>query len=63
MARLCCSPKSAVATVYPYLYAKLAYDPVLDLQPVSLAGEMTLALAVGPAVPETVTTEIGRAHV
>ena len=48
--------QGAVATVYPYLYAKLAYDPVLDLQPVSLAGEMTLALAVGPAVPETVTT-------
>ena len=47
--------RGAVATVYPYLYAKLAYDPVLDLQPVSLAGEMTLALAVGPAVPEAVT--------
>ena len=47
--------QGAVATVYPYLYAKLAYDPVLDLQPVSLAGEMTLALAVGPAVPDTVT--------
>jgi tripartite-type tricarboxylate transporter receptor subunit TctC len=46
--------QGAVATVYPYLYAKLAYDPVLDLQPVSLAGEMTLALAVGPAVPEGV---------
>jgi tripartite-type tricarboxylate transporter receptor subunit TctC len=46
--------QGAVATVYPYLYAKLAYDPVLDLQPVSLAGEMTLALAVGPAVPESV---------
>jgi tripartite-type tricarboxylate transporter receptor subunit TctC len=47
--------QGAIATVYPYLYAKLAYDPVLDLQPVSLAGEMTLALAVGPAVPEPVT--------
>ena len=46
--------QGAIATVYPYLYAKLAYDPVLDLQPVSLAGEMTLALAVGPAVPEAV---------
>ena len=46
--------QGAVATVYPYLYAKLAYDPVFDLQPVSLAGEMTLALAVGPAVPEAV---------
>ena len=47
--------QGAVATVYPYLYAKLAYDPVVDLQPVSMAGEMTLALAVGPAVPGSVS--------
>ena len=46
--------QGAVATVYPYLYAKLAYDPVADLQPVSLAAEMTLGLAVGPAVPDSV---------
>ena len=46
--------QGAIATVYPYLYAKLAYDPVADLMPVSLAGEMTLALAVGPAVPASV---------
>ncbi len=48
--------QGAVATVYPSLYASLAYDPVLDLQPVSLASEMTLALAVGPAVPAEVAT-------
>jgi tripartite-type tricarboxylate transporter receptor subunit TctC len=47
--------QGAIATVYPYLYSKLAYDPVVDLQPVSLAGEMTLALAVGPAVPGSVS--------
>jgi tripartite-type tricarboxylate transporter receptor subunit TctC len=47
--------QGAIATVYPYLYTKLAYDPVLDLQPVSLAAEMTLGLAVGPAVPDSVT--------
>lgn len=47
--------QGAVATVYPYLYAKLAYDPIADLQPISMAGEMTLALAVGPAVPNSVT--------
>ena len=46
--------QGAVATVYPYLYEKLAYDAIIDLQPVSMAGEMTLALAVGPAVPESV---------
>lgn len=48
--------QGAIATVYPYLYSKLAYDPIIDLQPVSMAGEMTLALAVGPAVPSSVTT-------
>ena len=47
--------QGAVATVYPYLYAKLAYDPIADLQPLSTAGEMTLALAVGPAVPASVS--------
>ena len=48
--------QAANATVYPWLYPKLAYDPVLDLAPVSLAGEMTLALAVGPAVPASVAS-------
>ncbi len=47
--------QGAIATVYPYLYPKLGYDPAIDLAPVSLAGEMTLALAVGPAVPQEVT--------
>jgi tripartite-type tricarboxylate transporter receptor subunit TctC len=48
--------QGAIATVYPYLYAKLAYDPAVDLQPVSLASEMLLGLAIGPAVPAGVTT-------
>lgn len=48
--------QGAIATVYPSLYAKLAYDANLDLQPVTLASEMTLGLAVGPAVPREVTT-------
>jgi tripartite-type tricarboxylate transporter receptor subunit TctC len=48
--------QGAIATVYPYLYAKLAYDPAVDLQPVTLASEMLLGLAVGPAVPRDVTT-------
>jgi len=46
----------AVATIYPYVYKKLAYDPLKDLQPVSVAAEASLALAVGPAVPESVRT-------
>ncbi|MEO7548609.1 MAG: tripartite tricarboxylate transporter substrate-binding protein, partial [Ramlibacter sp.] len=49
----------AVATVYPYLYPRLGYDPVADLRPVSMAGEMTLGLAVGPAVPPEVTNVQG----
>jgi len=48
--------QGAVATVYPSLYTKLSYDPAIDLQPVSLASEMPLALAVGPAVPADVVT-------
>ncbi len=44
----------AVATVFPYLYTKLGYDPAVDLKPVSVAAEATLALAVGSAVPATV---------
>ena len=51
--------QGAIATVYPFLYPKLGYDPALDLQPVSLASEMTLALAIGPAVPAEVTTLAG----
>lgn len=48
--------QGAIATVYPYLYPRLGYDPAIDLAPVSLAGEMTLGLAVGPAVPASVGT-------
>jgi tripartite-type tricarboxylate transporter receptor subunit TctC len=46
--------QGAIATVYPSLYAKLGYDVATDLQPVSLAAEATLALAVGAAVPASV---------
>lgn len=48
--------QGAIATVYPFLYAKLGYDAAVDLQPVSLAAEMALGLAVGPAVPAEVIT-------
>lgn len=51
--------QGAIATVYPYLYRKLAYEPAADLQPVSLASEMSLGLAVGPAVPPEVSTLAG----
>jgi len=47
--------QGAVATVYPSLYETLGYDPLLDLNPVSVAAEAVLGLAVGPAVPDSVT--------
>ena len=46
----------AVSSIYPFLYGKLSYDPDADLQPLSSAAEATLALAVGPAVPDSVRT-------
>ncbi len=48
--------QGAIATVYPFLYDKPGYDVAADLQPVSLASEMVLALAVGPAVPAEVAS-------
>jgi tripartite-type tricarboxylate transporter receptor subunit TctC len=42
------------AALNPLLHATLGYDPVVDLQPVSMAAEMPMALAVGPAVPDSV---------
>lgn len=46
--------QGAIASLYPTLYDKLGYDPARDLVPVSLAAEMTLGVAVGPAVPAEV---------
>jgi tripartite-type tricarboxylate transporter receptor subunit TctC len=48
--------QGAIATVYPYLYPKLAYDPAVDLKAVSMAAEASMGLAVGPAVPDSVGT-------
>ena len=45
-----------ISALNPLLYATLGYDPNVDLRPVSLAAEMSLALAVGPAVPDGVST-------
>lgn len=43
-------------TVYPYLYRKLAYDPIKDFVPVAMCGVSEFALCVGPAVPREVTS-------
>ncbi len=47
--------QGALASLYPTLYEKLGYEPARDLRPMSLAAEMNLGVAVGPAVPAEVT--------
>ena len=50
-ATLCLSPFSCTS-IYPHVYgAKLSYDPLRDLTPVSIAALMFHGLAVGPLVP------------
>ncbi len=46
--------QGALASLYPTLYEKLGYEPAQDLRPVSVAAEMNLGVAVGPAVPAEV---------
>ena len=41
--------------IYPHIYKKLAYDPINDVMPVSLAAVFDFGFAVGPAVPASVT--------
>jgi tripartite-type tricarboxylate transporter receptor subunit TctC len=43
-------------SIYPHVYSKLTYDPLRDFVPVSIAALMFHGLAVGPAVPASVTT-------
>ncbi len=50
---LALSPESALS-IYPHIYSKLAYDPVRDFVPVSIAAVMHHGLAVGPLVPASV---------
>ncbi len=48
------TPMSILA-IYPHTYKKLPYDPVADFQPISMAAVFEYGLAVGPAVPASVT--------
>jgi len=48
--------QGALASLYPTLYEKLGYEPARDLVAVSLAAEMSLGVAVGPAVPAEVAS-------
>ena len=47
---------ASVFTMYPFIYKKLSYDPQSDFVAVSQAADFSHALALGPMVPETVTT-------
>lgn len=47
---------ASMLTIYPHIYKKLQYDPFKDLVPVSMACTFEFALAVGPAVPASITS-------
>lgn len=49
------TPYSCTA-VYPHVFAKLPYDPMVDFAPVSLAAIAHQGFAVGPLVPPEVRT-------
>ncbi len=47
---------TSMLTIYPHIYKKLPYEPLVDLTPVSVACVFDFGLAVGPAVPLNVKT-------
>jgi tripartite-type tricarboxylate transporter receptor subunit TctC len=47
---------TSILTIYPHIYKKLPYDPMVDLTPVSIACIFDFGFAVGPAVPLSVKT-------
>jgi tripartite-type tricarboxylate transporter receptor subunit TctC len=49
------APHSTLS-VYPYIYKQLAYDPFVDLVPVSMGSSFAIGFAVGPVVPDSVKT-------
>lgn len=47
---------ASVMTMYPHVFRQLSYDPFNDVTPVSTVATTGFTLAVGPKVPESVTT-------
>lgn len=47
---------TSILTIYPHIYKKLPYEPLVDLTPVSIACVFDFGFAVGPAVPLSVRT-------
>ncbi|NDZ14039.1 twin-arginine translocation pathway signal protein [Variovorax sp. WS11] len=45
---------TSILTIYPHIYKKLPYDPLVDLTPVTIACQFDFGFAVGPAVPASV---------
>ena len=45
---------TSILTIYPHIYKKLPYDPLVDLTPVTVACQFDFGFAVGPAVPASV---------
>src|SRR3954463_14969430 len=43
-------------TVYPHSFKKLTYDPLIDFVPIQIVARSGLALAAGPAMPESIRT-------
>ncbi|MDH6168706.1 tripartite-type tricarboxylate transporter receptor subunit TctC [Variovorax boronicumulans] len=45
---------TSILTIYPHIYKKLPYDPMVDITPVSIGCIFDFGFAVGPAVPASV---------
>ena len=45
---------TSILTIYPHIYKKLPYDPMVDLTPVTIGCIFDFGFAVGPAVPASV---------
>jgi tripartite-type tricarboxylate transporter receptor subunit TctC len=46
----------AMMTLYPKVYRRLSYDPVLDFTPVTTLATVPLCISIGPLVPGEVST-------
>ena len=52
---------SSMLAINPHLYKTMPYDPLKDLAPIALVGDVQNVLVVHPSIPAK--TQIGRAHV
>jgi tripartite-type tricarboxylate transporter receptor subunit TctC len=47
---------ASMIVIYPHIYRKLSYDPLVDFTPVTRVCSFVFAVSVGPAVPDRVKT-------